>query len=279
MQLYTGPNINLKQSKALDIEKLENNNEAININKFADLCVDDHIKWKAIFSQYPSIYHKGLGIAYVPMGSPADCYFLKGVKTHQSTYWVIKNLPAEIPKFTIVSDPLIRLCIGFRYTDNNIWYNRSGHPRGCFMSGVRVIESALNKNHWQLKNQIDVIKEKDIDIAIPHTINYNGNYEDLQLKHGFGHYLHEIYKWTRNWHEGQLSRLWEWGAPYNVFLARQHFLEESIHYNVINDERISRLICDYYSADYHEFDYFLDNDGVPTSFKYRYDHYWIKQNV
>ena len=283
MRLYTGPNINLKQTRVLDITELENNNNALNISEFADLCVEDHVKWKEIFSQYPAIYHRGLGIAYVPLGSPVDCYFLKGVKTHQSTYWVIKELPEEIPKFTIVTDPLIRLCIGFRYTDNNIWYNISGHPRGCFMSGIRVIESAFNNNQWQLKNQIDVIKEKNIDIAIPYNINCSEDGRtigvDLELKHGIGHYLHEMYKWTKNWHEEQLSRLWEWGSPYNVFLTRHPFLEESIHYNVINNEKISRQICDYYSADYHEFDYFLENDGVPTSFKHRYDHYWIKQNV
>lgn len=275
MKIYRGPNIDMKCTQKLDIEDLVKNNKAFSISDFIDLAADDYNQWEAIFSQYPAIYHRGSGVAFIPTGSPVDSYFIQSIKERYINFFVVTELPDDVPKVTIITDPLIRLCIGFRYTDNNIWYNKTGHPRGYFMSGTRAVQGVLDRNHWQMRNQIDIINEKDIDIAIPYKMFYKLKYDNFTWQHGIEHLVHEIHKQSRAWHHEYMNRPWQWGSVYNSFVGRHQYLEESIHYNIINDQQLSQNVRDYFRDDYQAFDFFNEPDGIPTSFKQRYDHYWL----
>ena len=265
---------------------LLNELETIDVADVVQMCLKDPAQWESILSEYPYIFNIHLRVAFLPMGSPLDNKFINMIVSQNLTgFKFVKHVPEKcwdyeqpLQVVSVITDPLIRFCVAFRYTDNNIWYNTTGHPRGFFMSGTRVVREALEKDLWQFKNQIDIIKEKRVNMVIPYDLTYKFSQKfNVWADNNMSKVVDEILKCVVH-PQDFLDPPWQWGKPYNMFVTRHQYLEESIHYNIINDSELKELVYDKFHQDYEVFDVFRNSDdGSIKSFNIRYDHYW--QNI
>lgn len=239
-----------------------------NIKEVIDKCLTDKQYWENFYKQYPAIYHTKTETAYVPIGSPVDNMFIKSI-IDDDNYQFTTELSDSIPRFTIITDPLIRFCISFRYTDNNIYYNQTGHPRGYFMSGAQVTQSVMSSDHWINVTQSELIDRYNIS----EFYTYNNLWHNQFNNSIFENLWNQIHNCREHWHVMYWSqRIWEWGKKYNNALTRHKYLEESTHYNIIINSQLKQQALMYFEKEYQIFN---DVFNIADAFDNRYDQYWL----
>ena len=147
-----------------------NGNESINLYS------KNNQEFLSLANQHPGWYNKCSNMLYVPLWSTFDTEFMLSVDEitrcyNDSNDWVLTtDYPKNVFKWTISSHPQIRFAINYRYYRNDLYYNITGHARGFYQVGSKVIREQLNQTKWPFMSQVNIINYHNVDLVIPDHI-------------------------------------------------------------------------------------------------------------
>ena len=176
----------------------------------------------------------------------------------QHQYLMITDPPETTFKWAVVTDPLIRFCMNYKYLQNDTWTNQTGHARGVnVVDPIDIIKNLSNYRDYiptsqQMKTIFQVEEEQNqkldcvINHGVLHDIHRNRVITDLPAC-SFKRAIHRLLDNKQMWHHlYNIDTVW----PYDTARMRQYYLEESVHDIIINNPDVSEIVRNMFDLDY-----------------------------
>jgi len=251
---------------------------AYNSSESINLYSKNNQEFLSFANQYPGWYNKCSNMLYVPLWSTFDTEFMLSADYLTNVYyekndWVLTtDYPKNVFKWTISSHPQIRFAINYRYYRNDLYYNITGHPRGFFQVGRKVIREQLNQTVWPFMSQVNIINYHNVDLVIPdHILLSNGFIErcpELFVNKDLITVIQKYQSTNKIEYQDKWAHNISHNVHYNPYILRQIYLEECVHEFLRSDEDLKINLERRYSDDFNKL--ILD----PLAASMRLDYYY-----
>jgi|TARA_R110000868_G_scaffold1415_2_gene11035 hypothetical protein len=259
--------------------QLAESDDYMSFSKFFSEYNENHAKWQKFMDRNPVWYNTRTNIAYIPLGGICDSEYLKAQYLYdESNVILTTSYPESAIRWTIINDPVIRFAINYKFYAGNPIYNITGHPRDFFMVGSKAIESIIDSigtesSCYPFKfDQTTVLNQHRVDLVLTDELVCKSDFLDNSVDSHISYNIKEIAAKKWNWLQFyEAERLWTHFSPFNILTQRQWFVEESVHYYIINNPKLLAKLKEKYKDDYN-----IYKPTIADADTMRYDHYWAK---
>ena len=231
------------------------NATGIPTSEFYNQTVDNNIDRHSFFESKPRYLNRHTNTGFVWNGG--NCEHNQLFTINQD--WFISTDPVDVYEFGILWHPLLRFVINLKYAKHAIHTNRTGHFRGTYMVGERMIADVLtNDNNWYMTKQIDNLKNVDHIIhqnCIPYIYKDELESDKQVYREQIQNFLycrHLTENWkldTDNWWLKSHGRH-EVYRRWTRWLDRHIDMEMSAWHYIINSRELTDLLRQRYSEDF-----------------------------